>query len=436
MGFLLDICKIVGVVDTRTFAAYAIKVVAREPVTSTAGEVRREIVLPKVDAVVANPPYTRWVEIAEETRDAMRKVIGKTLKNYGLSGGITREMGIYIPFIVHGAEYLKRGGRLGMIISNSWLQADYGVKFANYLLDNFKIKAVIDFSSRLFRIPLIATCVILLEREPNQKARERNQTVFLYIDKEVEVKEILNVLRNPEEEDDRFYVNVVKQADLPRDQKWIGKMFQIETIEKTIQSSPLFSSAESLFEPRYGNVTGVSTRGGTGADAFFYLTKDDAEKWGLDSNYIYSMLVSPRYSKSFTFKKEDWKKLKDENRRCYVFIAHKPRSKLPENVREYIRWGETTPLVKPKKRGAEPKTADKSLASTLRKKSKKDFYGWYDLGGLIPVQISVVRRAWRKARFVYTEFPTGLDEGAFVCFVPRKDTRLTEKTSKGSSSLS
>jgi type I restriction-modification system DNA methylase subunit len=39
------------------------------------------------------------------------------------------------------------------------------------LLDNFKVKAVIDFNQRLFRIPLIATCVLLLEKEENAKER-------------------------------------------------------------------------------------------------------------------------------------------------------------------------------------------------------------------------------------------------------------------------
>jgi len=140
--------------------------------------------------------------------------------------------------------------------------------------------------------------------------------------------------------------------------------------------------------------------------------------------------VSPRYAKYFTFGKKDWDDLKKKGKRCYVFIAHKPRDKLPKNIQNYIKWGETTPLVKPRKRGVKPKTADKSLASLRRAKDKNSFYGWYDLGVLIPVKISVVRRAWHKARFILTDFPCGLDEGAFISFIPRKNVNLTKSQIK------
>ena len=127
---------------------------------------------------------------------------------------------------------------------------------------------------------------------------------------------------------------------------------------------------------------------------------------------------------------KDWNELKKERKRCYIFIAHKPRNKLPKNVQDYIKWGETTPLVKTRVKGAKQKTADKSLASTRRAKDKNSFYGWYDLGELIPVKISVVRRAWRKARFILTDSHHGLDEGAFVSFVPRQGIKFTKKQKK------
>jgi len=44
-------------------------------------------------------------------------------------------------------------------------------------------------------------------------------------------------------------------------------------------------------------------------------------------------------------------------------MAHKPRDKSPKNVQNYIKWRETIHLVKPKKLGIEPRTADKSLAA-------------------------------------------------------------------------
>jgi hypothetical protein len=42
-----------------------------------------------------------------------------------------------------------------MIISDSWLQTLYGENFGRYLLENFKVKALIDISARVFPVPLI-----------------------------------------------------------------------------------------------------------------------------------------------------------------------------------------------------------------------------------------------------------------------------------------
>jgi len=53
---------------------------------------------------------------------------------------------------------------LGMIISDSWLQTDYGVDFGRFLLENFKVKALVDISARVFPVPLIGACIVLLEK--------------------------------------------------------------------------------------------------------------------------------------------------------------------------------------------------------------------------------------------------------------------------------
>jgi len=84
------------------------------------------------DAVIGNPPYTRWTEIPEETKGLIMDSIGDLMEMYDLVADIKRgrEPGIYVYWILHATKnLLKNGGRLGMIISNMWLQTDYGVDF-------------------------------------------------------------------------------------------------------------------------------------------------------------------------------------------------------------------------------------------------------------------------------------------------------------------
>jgi type I restriction-modification system DNA methylase subunit len=99
--------------NQKVFTPYTIK--------TPKGEVRREILMPLVDAVVANPPYTRWTEIPEKTQKAIKRKIGETLKKYNLTARVRQgiEPGIYLHFVIWAQKFLKPGGRLGMIISDS-----------------------------------------------------------------------------------------------------------------------------------------------------------------------------------------------------------------------------------------------------------------------------------------------------------------------------
>jgi hypothetical protein len=264
---------------------------------------------------------------------------------------------------------------------------------------------------------------LLLEKKEDTKEREQNQTTFIYVDSEAQVDEILNAIENPDGWRGRFLINVVKQKTLPRDDKWIKMLFKTDDLEKILLTKPLIMRMENLFIPCYGNISGVSARGGTGADKFFYLTREDAQKWGLTKDHLYPLLISPRYSKYFTFSEKDWEKLKMDGKPCFIFICHKPRSELPKNVISFIEWGETTPLVRIKE-GEKPKTANQSTASRMREKSRS-FHGWYDLGGIIEASIFTMRRAQYFHRFILTQMPIALDD-SLITLVPKSEASLAQ----------
>ena len=395
LGFKMDV-----------FAPYVVK--------TPNGEVRRHITLPNFDAVVANPPYTRGVEITDKTQRSINVSIGELLKTYKLSGGIGKETGIYVHFIMHAHNFLKNNGRLGMIISNMWLQTDYGINFVSYLLDHFKIKAVIDFNQRLFMIPLIATCLILLEKEKNEKARNDNEVAFVYVDKEARVEEILDALEDPRKWKCKFLINTVRQGNLPRNEKIVKSMFGTVKTEAVIKNADMATELLNLLDARYGNIQGVSARGGTGGNSFFYLNEQEAQKWNL-KGFVYRILTSSRYCRTFAVHKEDWRKLCREGKSCYVFMAHKPRSKLPESVKAYIKYGET------KVRTKADKTCNLSMSSLMRE-NNEEFFGWYDLGKVCNTPICATRYSQYVHRFFSIDFPLAVDED-FVALIPKIDLK-------------
>ena len=57
-------------------------------VRTARGKERRQISVPLVDALVANPPYTRWMEIPDSSRQAIQARLGSVLREYGLTAVI------------------------------------------------------------------------------------------------------------------------------------------------------------------------------------------------------------------------------------------------------------------------------------------------------------------------------------------------------------
>ena len=426
-------------------------------VKTPAGEVERSIELPYFDAVVGNPPYTRWTEIPDETKEAIRHVLGDLLTRYGLTAQVSRgvEPGIYIHFIMHAFRFLKPGGRLGIIISDSWLQTDYGVNFGRFLLENFKIKALIDISVRVFPIPLIGSCILLLEKPREGEDVRENEVVFIYLSVpeggKFDVDEILRVIEEPEEAPPHYIVRVMRQGDIPRDQKWINFIFRPEDVleeleQKTIKMGELFEASRGNYKYAIWALS-RGRRPDIGAKGFFYLTEERARALGL-TDYIYPAITSARYAKWFTFTKADWEALRERGSPCYFFMCHKPKDDLPDNVKEYIRWGEpvcprcgsenieevgapefrcqdcgarfTKCITRiPDARGG-GRICSQALACREREKQKEHFYGWYDLGGVEEAPIMAIYQSRYKTRFFWCKYPA-VTYHAIITFIPKAE---------------
>ena len=328
----------------KVLSPYKVKTVVREE--------EREIVLPKFDAVIGNPPYTRWTEILDETQGRIRKRVGKLMKEYGLTSRVTRgpQLGIYTYWIMHANSFLKEGGRLGMIISNAWLQAEYGIEFGNFLLDHFRIKAVIDFGRKLFKDALVTTCIVLAEKESNETNRMGNDVAFIYVPPEkvkdpelvktADVGELLKTVKTGSS--DEYAATLVKQAELPRDTKWIEIFFKSKNILPNILHHPFVTKLGKLFEPSGGNTAysllvstgkiGLGGVRGPGASEFLYLTPSEVRENKLEKfayphvstekAIVYPAITSARQLNFFTFTEDDWRMMRKSDDRCYMFVGH------------------------------------------------------------------------------------------------------------------
>ncbi len=97
---------------------------------------------------------------------------------------ISKRAGIHAYFFAHGTKFLKDGGRFGFIVSNSWLDVDYGKGMQELFLKNYKITAIIESKvERWFEDADINTCIVILEKWKEQKERDENLVRFVYLSK-------------------------------------------------------------------------------------------------------------------------------------------------------------------------------------------------------------------------------------------------------------
>ena len=95
---------------------------------------------------------------------------------------ISKRAGIHAYFFVHGTKFLKDGGRFGFIVSNSWMDVDYGKGLQELFLQNYKIIAIIESKvERWFEDADVNTCIIILEKCKDQKERDENLVKFAYL---------------------------------------------------------------------------------------------------------------------------------------------------------------------------------------------------------------------------------------------------------------
>ncbi|MDE3010328.1 MAG: N-6 DNA methylase [Pseudomonadota bacterium] len=112
---------------------------------------------PIYDAVIGNPPYIRYQNFTGEMRAKSRQA--------ALRGGIalTGLASSWAAFTVHSALFLKRGGRLGLVLPAELLSVNYAAPVRQFLFERFRKVQLVLFAEQVF--PEAEADVVLLMAE-------------------------------------------------------------------------------------------------------------------------------------------------------------------------------------------------------------------------------------------------------------------------------
>jgi len=365
-----------------------------------------------MDAVVGNPPYIR-----QESIDNKERV--RWHLPYVDAEHISSKADIYTYFITHATEFLRDGGRLGFITSDRWLDTSYGEDLQEFILDNYKIKAVIKFDKQAFEDALVGSTVLIIEKHPNQNERDNHTAKFLRVKQSLDIDHIVELVdecHEPEQiiRTDEYRLVTRTQEDLYNEDKW--NLFFI--------APPVYFKALSETDTELSDVADLSYGKKTGANPFFCRKTEDVEDLGIEE-YTTPLLKASGQITQIDFEgpiSEEWRmvdlhNLVDEAQsdigqrfasgddESVMTTDKKARVKnwLEENghktLVEYIEWGE-----------------DQEYHERASMQSRDI---WFDLGDLPYPPIFVPEFTWRTFRASWAADSDGVCTNKFYNVKPK-----------------
>ncbi len=119
--------------------------------------------LPTFSTVVSNLPFVPFEIIPDDDKDEIAKM--------PLAKNLDGRSDLYCYIATKIADVMKPGGMLGIIVSNSWLGTNAGIKLVDVLKQKYNIKQVhISGKGRWFKNADVVTTIIILEKKESSNS--------------------------------------------------------------------------------------------------------------------------------------------------------------------------------------------------------------------------------------------------------------------------
>ena len=140
----------------------------------------RVLVTPRFTAIVGNPPYVRQEDIEAEAKRRYAALV----RGVGLEANGRSDLHVY--FWGQALALMAADARLGFLASSQWLDAEYGFALQSFLLENFRIEAIVESRDEPWfvgaRVPTVATMAV---RDSNPELRDNNLIRFVEVQRPI-----------------------------------------------------------------------------------------------------------------------------------------------------------------------------------------------------------------------------------------------------------
>jgi methylase of polypeptide subunit release factors len=262
--------------------------------------------LPEMDAVIGNPPFVRYQEHAGETRRASaHAALAQGVSLSGLASS-------WAALLIHACAFLKRDGRLTMVLPAELLTVNYAEPIRRWLRSRFA-----------------AVNLVIFERLQFADALEKVVLVVAWGFGGCESFSVYHVA----DADDLPNLGPFEHVNVtPVDgQKWTGLLLPVpqRQLYRSVANAH-FVRLDSYGSPELGTVTG--------ANRFFTLSEATRRAYGLGESQVRpSSPPGTRHLKGLFFTKAEWETLRDEGEAVWLLYPD-PDDRSPE-LQAYLATG-------------------------------------------------------------------------------------------------
>ncbi len=362
------------------------------------------------DAIIGNPPYTRAEWIGKLHDDAGQQLAlfdntrppeadeQKLLMPAPLWDSLGGRSGLHAYFFLHSTQFLREGGRFGFVVPNAWLDVAYGERLKQFLLDHFKILAVIESDvEHWFKNAKINTCLIVLEKCSGPKRRAANAVRLVrlkrplasfipdalddYRRQQTVERLVTRLLPGMSRTNDDMSIRVVAQEALRASAKW-GLMLRAPHV---VNQGHVQNNLLPL--KKWAKVQRGFT---TGANEFFYLTAKTIQTWQIEPEFRRPLLKSLRGLDRLTLSEADCK---------HELLWVPPDASLQGTaVLAYLAWGEDLGI-------------HQRRTCAVRQP-------WYSLPLLPPARLILPKGIWLRHMAPLLEQPLSIDQQLYQIQLP------------------
>ncbi len=267
--------------------------------------------LPDVDAVVGNPPYIRYQSFTGASRArALHRAHWAGVQLTSLSSS-------WAAFVVHACSFLRRGGRLALVLPEEILHTSYADAVRRYLRGAFHTTAVIRFDDFVF--PDSQERVILLCASGKDQV-PRGRLVLTSVPSPASLADL-----------DGHIASGESFSSTEQPQKWqpASRDQGTEVLDR-LATEGLFVPLREIGKASIGYVSG--------ANDYFVLRPGVARRYGFPDDVLVPTLIAARQVQGALISQQEFDQLLTRDERCLLWNGS---GETVPGVARYIRHGES-----------------------------------------------------------------------------------------------